>query len=225
MWSLVGLFLCASPVTPEGAAIRFDDALARVDEVSDVAGAAEAAKLRRDGVSRLGSFTSNPQFTVQPGFRADGTTTQPEAQLTLQQSVNLGGLAGARRAVAQEEAAVATTSHRAQRIERRVAVASAWLETWAAQEASRTAHEEEQAAKDLLARLERAQGTGGVTRVELATARAFAAEAAAPPFREWPGAVVWQGWNLVPRERGPGGRRFWLGATLEPTLAGRAELQ
>jgi outer membrane protein TolC len=110
--------------------------------------------------------------------------------------VNLGGLAGARRAVAQEEAAVATTPYRAQRLERRVAVATAWLETWAAQEAARTAHEEEQAAKDLLTRLERAQGSGGVTRVELATARAFAAEAAALHL-EWEGRRVEAGAMLA----------------------------
>lgn len=32
----------------------------------------------------------------------------------------------------------------------------------------------------------------------------------------WPGALVWRGINLVPRPDLPGGRRFWLGATLEP---------
>lgn len=32
----------------------------------------------------------------------------------------------------------------------------------------------------------------------------------------WPGAVNWQGVNLIPRPDLPGGRRFWLGATLEP---------
>jgi hypothetical protein len=32
----------------------------------------------------------------------------------------------------------------------------------------------------------------------------------------WPGAVVHGGINLVPRPDLPGGRRFWLGATLEP---------
>jgi glycine/D-amino acid oxidase-like deaminating enzyme len=41
-----------------------------------------------------------------------------------------------------------------------------------------------------------------------------------PPWdqgeRPWPGAVVWRGINLVPRPDLPGGRRFWLGATLEP---------
>jgi glycine/D-amino acid oxidase-like deaminating enzyme len=41
-----------------------------------------------------------------------------------------------------------------------------------------------------------------------------------PPWdqggRPWPGAVVWRGINLVPRPDLPGGRRLWLGATLEP---------
>jgi glycine/D-amino acid oxidase-like deaminating enzyme len=32
----------------------------------------------------------------------------------------------------------------------------------------------------------------------------------------WPGVVVWKGINLVPRPDLPGGRRLWLGATLEP---------
>jgi glycine/D-amino acid oxidase-like deaminating enzyme len=36
----------------------------------------------------------------------------------------------------------------------------------------------------------------------------------------WPGALVWQGINLVPRPDLPGGRRFWLGATLEPGRRG-----
>ncbi len=34
--------------------------------------------------------------------------------------------------------------------------------------------------------------------------------------REWPGAVVWRGTNLIPRPDLPGGRSLWLGATLEP---------
>jgi len=38
------------------------------------------------------------------------------------------------------------------------------------------------------------------------------------PIWNWPGAVVHGGINLVPRPDLPGGRRFWLGATLEPGL-------
>ena len=36
------------------------------------------------------------------------------------------------------------------------------------------------------------------------------------PAGGWPGAVLWRGINLVPRPDLPGGRRCWLGATLEP---------
>ena len=36
------------------------------------------------------------------------------------------------------------------------------------------------------------------------------------PDWEWPGAVVWRGVNLVPRPDLQGGKRLWLGATLEP---------
>jgi glycine/D-amino acid oxidase-like deaminating enzyme len=32
----------------------------------------------------------------------------------------------------------------------------------------------------------------------------------------WPGVVVWQGMCLVPRPDLPGGRRLWLGSSLEP---------
>jgi glycine/D-amino acid oxidase-like deaminating enzyme len=38
-------------------------------------------------------------------------------------------------------------------------------------------------------------------------------------WQGWPGAVVWRGMNLVPRPDLPGGRRFWLGATVEPGSA------
>ncbi len=47
--------------------------------------------------------------------------------------------------------------------------------------------------------------------------QALELELADPPHWNWPGAVVWRGINLVPRpDLGGEGRRFWLGATLEP---------
>ena len=47
--------------------------------------------------------------------------------------------------------------------------------------------------------------------------QALELELAAKPDWQWPGAVVWQGINLVPRpDLNPNGRRLWLGATLEP---------
>lgn len=36
------------------------------------------------------------------------------------------------------------------------------------------------------------------------------------PAGSWPGVVAWRGCNLIPRPDLPGGRRLWLGATLEP---------
>jgi glycine/D-amino acid oxidase-like deaminating enzyme len=36
------------------------------------------------------------------------------------------------------------------------------------------------------------------------------------PAEAWPGVVAWRGCNLIPRPDLTGGRRLWLGATLEP---------
>ncbi len=196
MWWLTSALLFATPVSPGGPAVGFDDALARVDTSGDVSGAEAGARARRDGLSRLGSFTSNPQILAQPGLRTEAGALGPEGQLSILQSFNLGGLASARRAVAQEEADVAGLQHRALRQERRIAVGEAWLETWAAQAAAEAAHHEETAARELLERLERASATGGVTRVEVATARAFAAEAAALHL-EWEGRRVDAGARLA----------------------------
>jgi|APLak6261675434_1056106.scaffolds.fasta_scaffold00757_5 outer membrane protein TolC len=196
MWWLASLLISASPVSPGHAAVRFDEALSRVDAAGDVAGAEAGVRVRRDGLSKLGAFTSNPQLVAQPGMRTEGGALGAEGQLTLTQSFNLGGLAGARRVVASDEAEVAALQHRLLRQERRIAVARAWLETWAAQAASDTAHEEEDSAKELLARLERNVASGAVTRVELATARAFAAEASALHL-EWEGRRVEAGATLA----------------------------
>jgi glycine/D-amino acid oxidase-like deaminating enzyme len=48
--------------------------------------------------------------------------------------------------------------------------------------------------------------------------QALELELAEAPRWNWPGAVVWRGLNLVPRPDLPGGRRLWLGATLEPGI-------
>jgi glycine/D-amino acid oxidase-like deaminating enzyme len=46
--------------------------------------------------------------------------------------------------------------------------------------------------------------------------QALELELAAPLPSDWHGTVVWRGVNLVPRPDLEGGRRLWLGATLEP---------
>ncbi len=50
--------------------------------------------------------------------------------------------------------------------------------------------------------------------------QALELELPADPAWSWPGVVVWRGMNLVPRpDLEPGGRRLWLGATVEPGAA------
>ena len=61
-------------------------------------------------------------------------------------------------------------------------------------------------------------------RLEPVLGQALELELATDPAWQWPGTVVWRGVNLVPRpDLGPGGRRLWLGATLEPGLAANAQ--
>ncbi len=48
--------------------------------------------------------------------------------------------------------------------------------------------------------------------------QALELELAATLPSNWPGTVVWRGLNLVPRPDLEGGRRLWLGATLEPGI-------
>ena len=68
------------------------------------------------------------------------------------------------------------------------------------------------------------EGIGLPLHLEPVLGQALELELAADPNWQWPGAVVWQGVNLVPRpDLHPGGRRLWLGATLEPGMQGSPE--
>ncbi len=62
--------------------------------------------------------------------------------------------------------------------------------------------------------------------IEPVLGQALELELATDPGWNWPGVVVWRGINLLPRpDLTPGGRRLWLGATLEPgEQAGAAAL-
>lgn len=56
----------------------------------------------------------------------------------------------------------------------------------------------------------------GLGALEPVLGQALELELDAPLPGPWPGALVWRGVNLVPRPDLEGGRRLWLGATLEP---------
>jgi glycine/D-amino acid oxidase-like deaminating enzyme len=53
--------------------------------------------------------------------------------------------------------------------------------------------------------------------------QALELELGTDPAWSWPGVVVWRGVNLVPRPDREGGRRLWLGATLEPGTVASAD--
>lgn len=188
---LLPLFLATLP------ALGFDEALSRVDGVVDLAARRSAVRTREEGVGQLGVFTSNPQITAQPQFRLDGTGQQSgaEGQVTVSQQLNLGGLAGARKDVARSETEVARHELSFESLQRRIAVGRAWLDAWAAQEASRVAAIEKARAAEVLARVERSAAGGALTRVEVSAVRALAAEAAAVQL-EWEGRVVESGATL-----------------------------
>jgi len=59
-------------------------------------------------------------------------------------------------------------------------------------------------------------GLGQRMPLEPVVGQALELELPKQPGWSWPGVVVWRGMNLVPRPDLEGGRRLWLGATLEP---------
>ncbi|MEA5442396.1 FAD-dependent oxidoreductase [Cyanobium gracile] len=64
--------------------------------------------------------------------------------------------------------------------------------------------------------LEGVPGSASRWALEPVLGQALELELEEPLPTPWPGAVVWRGLNLVPRPDLEGGRRLWLGATLEP---------
>lgn len=189
VWWVLSLAVAAAPLS-------FEEALERADATPELAAAREAVGARREGLARLGPLTSNPTVSLQPGLRTEGQGPLPEAQVTVSQGFNLGGLAAARRSAAAAELEAAGHALTLSRTERRLAVARAWLDTWAAQQLHVATHDEVDAAKALVGKLERLVASGGVTTAELASARAFAAEAAAFHL-DWEGRAVEAGARLA----------------------------
>lgn len=172
MWLLVTALVASTPIS-------FDEALTRADRAPEVSAALGASAARQDALGRLGHMTANPLLQAQPGLRTENGATLPEGQLTLQQSFNVAGLSSARRETAAKELDAARWEARGRRRDLRIAVARAWLDTWALTEASHAVLEEEAMAKELLLRIQKAVASDGLTRVDLASAKAFAAEARA----------------------------------------------
>lgn len=172
VFGLLTTLLASTPLT-------FDAAMTRADVAPGVSAAQRATTTRVDAQGHLTSMSSNPIVYLQPGVRNDTGETGPEGQVTLQQSFNLAGWMGARRVTAGHDLEASRFELRRTRRDLRIAVARAWLDTWALSQAARAVLEDEAAARELVMRIQRAVASDGLTRVDLAQAKAFAAEARA----------------------------------------------
>lgn len=159
--------------------LSFEQALEAVDGSPGLRGLSEALERRRSLAAEVPLLTGNPSVGIQPGARrtAQGAVG-PELYLTVTQDVNLAGHGNLRREAAQAELEAERREFAVIRRELRLQVAEAWLALWATQTALTAASEEAGLAKEWAARVERGAAAGGFTRVDVAVARAWAAEAA-----------------------------------------------
>ncbi len=170
MLHLTALLLATTPLS-------FDAALSRIEDSPGLAGVRAATVERRDALGHLSALPNNPQLTLQPGFRTlPSQPTGPEGFVSLAQTINLGGLSSARRAVATSEADASALQWESERRATRVAVARAWFDAWVARSVTHALRAERDDVGALIERLKRAVVNGAVTRIELATARTFDAE-------------------------------------------------
>lgn len=161
--------------TPEP--LTFSQALEWSSDHPGPRAAAAELEARREGDSKLSSFSHSPSVNLSPGWRAS-----PEADRGLeviggvQQSWNLGGLVNARREAARDERAQLQLSLRAQQLEGRLEAARAWLELWALEREATLVERELNVAKDQATRTERATKAGLFGADELAEAKSYVAE-------------------------------------------------
>ena len=158
--------------------LSFDDALARTAEAPSVETASAVAETRAAGVSRVPRLTENPVFQLQPGARAQRHgEIAPEVYVGVSQPVVASGLGKLRRASLRGEHDVDVAKITDTERTLRAGVAEAWLTCWAAEAARRYTAEERALAAEFQARMQRAASLGEATAIDVAAARAWAAEA------------------------------------------------
>jgi outer membrane protein TolC len=170
--TLVGLLLVSHP-------LAFADALARADAAPSVVAEAEAARARGEHARKISHLTANPVLSLQPGARAmNSGGSGAEMYLGLSQRFNLGGLAHKRKETVRLELAQDAAALSEARRSVRRAIAEAWLLCWRAQGELRAAERENELAREFVTQVETLLGAGEATQVDLASARAWQAEAA-----------------------------------------------
>ncbi len=173
---LAALVLAASP--PEVTPLTFTEALSFAERTPGPEGAARAAEVRRAESARLSPFVFNPQITVEPGYRRQSSDLRgADLRVGVSQTFSLSGQTGARNTTVHAEENALEAEARAVLLTRRLAIAEAWLRLWAAEQAATHTQQEVGLAGSFLKAVEGASKLGASTKLEVAEASAYLAEA------------------------------------------------
>lgn len=138
-----------------------------------------AAQAYDDAVEQIDPLADNPTLQLMPGLR-----TQPDSdrgvdfQGTLTQPLRLGGLSGARRALARAAADQQRALALQTTVERVAEAHGLWFQLWHSRELLKLLGTSHELADELVAQTRAAVGHGLLTALDLAQAEAFAAELA-----------------------------------------------
>jgi cobalt-zinc-cadmium efflux system outer membrane protein len=159
--------------------VTFDEAIGLGAGAPEVEGERRALAARRNGDRRLPGMAGNPEVFVMPGWRLTPSGNEGlEVQVSVAQPLSLAGLPGARRRAAAREREELGARVRARALERRLAIARAWLDLRVAEEQLDLAAREQEVAAGLAAGTGRLVGTGERSLVAEREARTYQAEVA-----------------------------------------------
>lgn len=141
--------------------------------------ASEAALARRaELAAQVPWLTTNPALIAQPGVRRTVQgSVGPEGYLGFMQELSLAGAGPSRQAAARAELVAEQMDHLALHRAVTLNAAQAWFSLWVAQTALAAASEELALTQDWDAKVLRGAASGGFTRVDVAVANAYRAEA------------------------------------------------
>lgn len=175
---MVSWVLLLSVPAQVAAPIGFDAALSMARS-SPALRASEAAVARRSELAQAVPWlTFNPALIAQPGVRrtAQGSVG-PEGYVGVMQELSLAGAGPSRQQAARAEVDAERLEHLALHRAISLNAAQAWFSLWAAQTALDAAREELTLTTDWDTKVARAASSGGFTRVDVAVANAYRAEA------------------------------------------------
>jgi outer membrane protein, heavy metal efflux system len=99
---------------PEVTPLTFEEALALAGRTPGPESAARAAEVRRSEGARLSPFVFNPQVTVEPGYRQRADERGADLRVGVSQTFSLSGQTGARDTTVRAEQAIVQSAHELQ---------------------------------------------------------------------------------------------------------------